>query len=167
MLGGVNTYSYALNDPVGLYDPYGLWVPPSLPQGLVDFSAGLGDALLLGFGDDIRDLTGISGGVDECSLSYRGGALASFVIGGARVAYAGIVKGGSLLASSGASASAFRTSLRNRFRLGFGKGWRPPDLARYPTDDALRAAAGRTNPWLNAYGAGVAVSGAVGACGCN
>jgi uncharacterized protein RhaS with RHS repeats len=37
LLGGINTYSYALNNPIGFYDPYGLWVPPSLPQGVVDF----------------------------------------------------------------------------------------------------------------------------------
>ena len=37
----------------------------------------------------------------------------------------------------------------------------------YPMDAALRAAAGRTNTGMNAYGAGVGAAGAGGAmCGC-
>jgi YD repeat-containing protein len=84
-----------------------------------------------------------------------------------RLAYAGIAKVGSVLAASGAEASAFRQGMKGVFRLGAAKNWRPPDLSRYPTDEALRAAAGRTNPGMNAYGAGVAAAGAVGAmCGC-
>jgi RHS repeat-associated protein len=42
---------------------------PSLPQGVVDFSAGFGDALLLGYGDDIRDYFGI-GSVNMNSSYY-------------------------------------------------------------------------------------------------
>jgi RHS repeat-associated protein len=167
LLGGINTYSYALNNPIGFYDPYGLWVPPSLPQGVVDFSAGLGDALLLSFGDELRDLAGVSGGVNECATAYSAGAIASFAFGGVRVAYAGLAKGGSIVASSGASASAFRATLRNRFSLGLSRNWRQPNLAKYTTDDALRAAAGRTNPIANAYGAGIAAAGAAGATGAN
>jgi hypothetical protein len=167
LYGGPNTYSYALLNPISLYDPYGLWVPPSLPQGVVDFSAGLGDALLLGFGDDLRDLFNIDGGVDPCSDAYRYGGWASFASGGGRLAYAGIAKGYSLAASSGAAASTFRVQLKNAFRFGTGKNWRPPDLSKYPTDDALRAAAGRTNPYINTYpGAGVAGAGANGGSGC-
>jgi RHS repeat-associated protein len=87
LLGGINTYSYALNNPIGLYDPYGLWVPPSLPQSWVDFSAGLGDTLLLGFGDELRGAVGVSGGVDVCSDAYSAGEWAGiaggFVAGGA------------------------------------------------------------------------------------
>lgn len=167
LLGGINTYSYALNNPIGFYDPYGLWVPPSLPQGVVDFSAGLGDALLLSFGDELRELADVSGGVDECATAYSAGAITSFAFGGARVAYAGLAKGGSILASSGASASAFRAMLRNRFSLTLSRNWRQPNLAKYTTDDALRAAAGRTNPLANAYGAGIAAAGAAGAAGAN
>ena len=44
---------------------------------------------------------------------------------------------------------------------GFGNNWRPPNLNKYKSDNALREAAGRTNFPLNVYGAGVAMQGAV------
>lgn len=165
LLGGFNTYSYALNNPIALYDQYGLWVPPSLPQSWVDFSAGLGDALLLSFGDELRDLVGVDGGVNKCSDAYDYGAYTSLGLGGARLAYAGLAKAGSILASSGAQASAFREGLKRFFRGGIGKDWRPPNLTGL-TDAQLRAAAGRTNVGINAYGAGVVVAAAVGAAEC-
>ena len=93
MLGGLNTYSYALNNPIGLYDPYGLWVPPSLPQSWVDFSAGLGDVLLFGQGQRLRDLSGVDGGVDPCAPAYGygewagiAGSFATGIVGGIRAA---------------------------------------------------------------------------------
>jgi RHS repeat-associated protein len=45
--GGLSTYGYALLNPMSFYDPYALWVPPSLPQGLVYGVAGFGDAFLI------------------------------------------------------------------------------------------------------------------------
>lgn len=42
---------------------------PSLPQGLVDFSAGLGDGIFLGFGDELRNLVGVNG-IDPNSQEY-------------------------------------------------------------------------------------------------
>lgn len=148
-----------------MVDPYGLFGMvdmPTLPQGVVDFSAGLGDALLLGTGGYLRDLADV-GGVDPCSTAYNAGAWTSFGLGAGRLAYAGIAKAGSVLAASGAEASKFRQGLKGLFRFGAAKNWRPPDLSKYPTDDALRAAAGRTNLGMNAYGAGVAATGATGA----
>ncbi len=139
----LNTYLYATANPLTYIDPYGLFELPVLPQGFVDFSAGLGDALLLGFGSDLRNLAGI-GGVNQCSDAYSAGSWTSFAFGASRLAYAGIAKGYSLTASSGAAASQFREQSRNLFRIGVGKNWRRPDLSKYPTDDALRAAAGRT-----------------------
>ncbi len=164
--GGLNTYTYALNNPIILYDPLGLWVPPSLPQGFVIFSAGLGDALLLGFGDDLRDLFNIDGGIDRCSKEYKGGEIASFAVGGARVAYAGIAKGISLVPRvTGAQAASARNTLKKIFRGGlFPNARRYPYsqlLKKYGSDAAVKAAAGRTNTSLNAIGAGIATGAAV------
>ena len=160
---GPNTYLYAQASPLFYTDPYGLWA--TLPQGFVDFSAGLGDALLLGFGDDLRGLTGLDGGVNECSSAYQAGSWTSFAFGGARLAYAGLAKGGSIFASSGAAASVFRENLKIAFRGGIGRNWRKSNLAG-KSDAALRQSAGKTNPVINAYGAGVAGVGAAGGLGC-
>lgn len=119
--------------------------------------AGVGDSLLLGFGDDIRDYLGISGGVDKCSDSYGKGEIAALLAGGARLAYAGLAKVGSIVASSGAKASSFRQGLKVVFRGGFGKSFRKPNL-KGKSDSALRRSAGKTNKAINAYGAGVAAS---------
>ena len=70
---------------------------------------------------------------------------------------------GSIAAPSGAAASAFRTNLKNKFRLGQAKNFRQPNLSKYADDAALRSAAGRTNLGINAYGAGVLSSGLDGA----
>jgi len=124
----------------------------------VDFSAGLGDALLLGFGDDIRGWLDI-GSVDTSSTAYDVGSWSSFAFGAGRLGYAALAKGYSVVAPSGAAASAFRSSMRL-------KNAPVRDLSKYGTDAQLRAAAGRTNPYVNAYGAGVAAAGAYDANGC-
>lgn len=130
------------------------WGDP-LPQGVVDASAGLGDALLLGFGDDIGSYFGINGVVDQSLISYRVESYGALAAGGVRIAYGGVVKGYSYMAPPGAAASAFRQKAKGWFRFGIGRKWRPPSLSKYSSDAALRAAAGRTNPYVNAYGAGV------------
>jgi RHS repeat-associated protein len=133
---------------------------PSLPQGLVDFSAGLGDALLLGLGNPARDLLGINASVNTTSGEYQAGSWTSFALGLGRLGYAAIAKGYSVFAQSGAAASAFRSSMRL-------PGAPVRDLTQYATDAELRAAAGRTNPYVNASGAGTAAAGAYGAtAGC-
>ena len=166
--GDMNLYAYVNGNPMMYADPYGLFSIgdlPLLPPGAVNFSAGLGDTLLLGFGDDFRALLGINAGIDPCDDYYRYGSWASFGAGGSRLAYAGIAKGYSLVASSGAAASAFRTQLKSGFRLGLGKNWRSPNLAS-KSDDELRISAGKTNFGVNAYGAGVAIVGAANGSGC-
>ena len=166
--GGLNGYLYADSNPLAYVDPTGenVVVDFLTDQRVVDFSAGLGDALLFGTGSYFRQKLGISS-VDECSESYKYGGIASFGFGAGRLAYAGLAKAGSLLAASGAQASAFRASLKTVFRGGVGRNWRPPNLAG-KTDDQLRASAGKTNSGVNAYGAGVTAGGATGAlqCGC-
>lgn len=84
------------------------------------------------------------------------------MFGAARIGYAVAAKGISVLASSGDAASAGRETLKRVARLVFGKGWRPPNLAG-KSDAALRAFAGRTNPYVNAYGAGIATTAVQGA----
>jgi len=161
--GGTNTYEYVYSNPLIYIDPYGLWaLGDPLPQGLVDGVTGFGDGLSGGITSWIRDRAGIDGGVDKCSTAYRRsrttGNATSLTLGGGRLVYAGLAKGYSLTASSGAAASAGRSQLRRLF--GGGGSLRPPNLSRYPTDAALRAAAGRTNPYANAAGAGLAGLGA-------
>jgi RHS repeat-associated protein len=134
------------------------------PQ-VVNFSAGLGDALLLGTGPFIRSQLDIDV-VNRCSSAYDAGGWSSFALGASRIGYAGLAKAGSMFASSGAQASAFRQALKTAARLGFASSWRQPNLARYATDEALRAAAGRTNPAMNALAVGVAAAGSAGAQSC-
>ena len=170
LLGGLNRYQYAESNPLKYTDPLGLFGMadmPTAPQGVVDFGAGLGDALLLGTGSYLRDAAGVDGGVDECSDAYLYGGLSSAAFGGARLAYAGLAKAGSVVATSGAAASEFRQTLKVVFRGGVGRNWRPPNLTG-KSDAALRQSAGKTNAAINSYGAGTAAAAGIGAskCGC-
>jgi RHS repeat-associated protein len=163
--GNANLYAYVSNDPINLIDPYGLYDMMDFQDDAVNFSAGVGDALLFGFGDDLRSALGVEG-VNECAGAYAAGGYASLAAGVGRLGYAAAAKGISIFASSGAAASVGRTQLRNLGRFGMAKNWRPPNLAG-KSDAALRASAGKTNPFVNVYGAGVTVAGAVGASSCD
>jgi hypothetical protein len=63
-------YSYVSGNPILLIDPYGLYDWPSLPQGVIDYSAGFGDTLSFGFSNAIRNGTGTNGVVDKCSKQF-------------------------------------------------------------------------------------------------
>lgn len=98
-------------------DPYGLWaLGDPLPQNVVDFSAGLGDGLLLRLGALGREKLGLNS-VNICNDSYAAGSLISFFGGLGRLLYAGTAKTGAAFASSGVSASIFRNRIIIRHQL--------------------------------------------------
>jgi hypothetical protein len=170
---GPHLYTYGGNDPVGVVDPLGLFDftdVPNLPQGAVNFSAGLGDALLLGTGSALRAVTGAGSVVDPCSNAYQYGGYAALAAGAGRLAYAAAAKVGAAAASSGVAASAFRNTLKAVARGGVAPNYRAVSyaqaLAAKGSDAAVQAAAGTTNSFFNAYGALVGAAGAANASGC-
>jgi RHS repeat-associated protein len=81
---GPNGYLYVGGDPLTYTDPYGLfkWADmPLMPQGTIDFSAGMGDVILFGQGQRLRDLFDVDGGVDTCSGEYSAGEWAGVAAG--------------------------------------------------------------------------------------
>ena len=171
LFGGVdlNIYGYVGNNPLTRTDPLGLdWV-----NNVVDYSAGLGDSLLWGAGPWLRDAIGVDDVVNRCSGAYTAGSLTPVVIGGSRLAYAGIAKGISMVpALTGEQANVARNVLKVTFRAGAFPNYRwypyAQALAEKGSDAAVKAAAGRTDNTLNELGAVLAGGGAVNgrACGC-
>jgi RHS repeat-associated protein len=163
-----NLYGCVYLDPLNDIDQTGIITQ----RDVANLSAGLGDALLLGLGKPLRDLTGDEGFVDECSDAYRYGSYAALFAGGARLAYAAIAKAAAATLSSGVAANAFRNGLKRVFRGSLARSYRSLSysraLERYGSDAAVRAAAGRTNLPINAYATGVAVTALGGnGCGCS
>jgi RHS repeat-associated protein len=175
--GDTNLYVYVVNDPINLLDPLGTdWIDTT-----AGISAGIGDALLFGFGDELRGWTdrtfGLNGSgvVNRCSGSYRTASIATstatLTAGAGRLVYAGFSKGLSFAAraagteAAAISAAGARDTLKVVFRLGLDRTSRVVPAAerlagRAQSAEALAMAVGRTNPAVNAVGAG-AVIGAV------
>lgn len=174
--GQSNFYSYVNGNPTSMVDPYGLfgWADmPIIPQPVLDFTTGVADAASLGLGPLARQALGVDGGVNRCSKAYSAGEWASLGLGAGRMAYAGIAKVGAAVAADGAAAMAFRNGLKRVMRGPLaGSNYRIKSyddlLAKYGSDEAIQAAAGRTNSTVNAVGADLSIGGAVGAstCGC-
>jgi hypothetical protein len=76
-VSGETVYAYANGNPINGRDPLGLFDWPSLPQSIVDTSAGFGDGVsrVLTFGitstSNVRAELGIDGGVNTCSADYK------------------------------------------------------------------------------------------------
>jgi RHS repeat-associated protein len=171
--GGWNRFGYVDGNSLMATDPYGLFELPSIPQPVLDFSTGVADAASLGLGPLARNALGIDGGVDQCSDAYSAGQWSSLALGGGRVLYAGVARAGSVAAANGAAAMSFRNGLKRVMRGPLaGSDFRIKNYAellqKYGSDDAIRAAAGRTSPAFNSVGANLAIGGAAGraTCGC-
>ncbi|MGQ0710966.1 MAG: hypothetical protein ACT4NV_14610 [Rhodoferax sp.] len=67
-VSGATIFGYVDGNPLMYTDPEGL-----VAQGIVDFGAGMGDVMLFGQGQRLRDLFGVDGGIDQCSDEYSAG----------------------------------------------------------------------------------------------
>jgi RHS repeat-associated protein len=180
LAGDDNPYLYAGGNPLRYMDPLGLktiWegltgLPDSTRTSAMNVIAGVSDSATLGATYWIRQQIGANREIDKCSSAYRNGEAASLVLGGARLAYAGTAKLGAALARNGEAASQFRNGLKGAFRGTFSRAkFRiypyKTLLEKYGSDQAVKAAAGRTDPLLNWIGAAAVVGGSTGlACGC-
>jgi RHS repeat-associated protein len=138
--GGFNLYGYVGGDPINYIDPLGLWWwGDPLPQGMMDFSAGLGDGILstmsFGFvnGQSFRDSLGIDGGMDRCGGLYSAGRVTGTV-----AAMIVFMKGGipshltHYTTSEAAAASIAQTGLRASSGGLFGGGRYASSIGAFP-----------------------------------
>jgi RHS repeat-associated protein len=177
--GGLNPYLYANGNPLAYTDPYGLWVPPSLPGWVVNYSAGFGDTLSFGVTDWARDQMGTNAVVDRCSTAYSSGKWSGAGLGLA-MGGAGLVRGGLRFELGNWKQGGewfFREGTRGpHLHYGVGPGlqshhlpWQIANWAKNLWSLAKRGEAGQDLRNLAAvgYGSAVAVSGAASeGCGC-
>ena len=173
LAGGLNRFAYVNGSPLMYSDPYGLFEWPPVPQPVLDFSTGVADAASLGLGPLAREALGVDGGVDECSGAYSAGQWSSLALGAGRVLYAGAARAGAAASANGAAAMELRNSLKRVMRGPLaGSDFRIKNyadlLAKYGSDDAIKAAAGRTSAAVNAVGGNLAIGATAGraTCGC-
>ncbi len=140
----MNTFTYALNNPIGFIDPYGLWAwGDPLPQGLVDFSAGFGDTLSFGATDWLRDQMDVNGSVNKCSSAYGNGEWGAIGLG---MAFGGAHLGRNALYQMGKAGGLGERLGRGAGRLfSDGRSWNS-------VRDTWSLAAGNGQRWLAANG---------------
>jgi RHS repeat-associated protein len=171
---GVNTYGYVEGNPLWASDPYGLYDWNDAGADFVnfaDYSAGVADSLTFGGTNWLRNQFGINDFADPCSLYNRTGNWmgvgVGLVGGGLRLAYAGGAKAIALFSASGREAAAARNLLKQKFRFGLFQDYRIYTydylLAKKGSDAAVKAASGRTNPFLNTLAGGYVANAGLGA----
>lgn len=175
--GDLNLHRYVYNNTMNVVDPFGLYDQWDLGEDVLEFTAGLGNAVSFGAGtwiaEQLMDKNDASlvRQVKRCSGVFKAGEWASLAIGLGRMAYAGLAKGASVgyaamgnTMSNARAAVAFRNGLKQAFRLNPWSKFRvypfETMVAKYGTAEAIIAASGRTNAGINALGGALAAGGA-------
>ncbi|MGA3008543.1 MAG: hypothetical protein ABSE59_11700 [Opitutaceae bacterium] len=155
-------------------DPLGLFSWWDFGGGVLNFTAGLGNAVSFGGSNWLaKQIDGTLMGADaaadiqysqDCSGAFKAGEWASLGLGLGRLGYAGLAKGTSMFfaAAEGAPvANAMAAvSVRNGLKIAFRAGlWRSTRIysfeqmaAKYGAAEKIIAAAGRTSPYYNGLG---------------